>query len=304
MSRFQNRRSFVLVVALLAGGASLVSCGSSSPSSDTALASTADTAVDDASDTTLAGKSEEPKVALPKVAPTKLVITDITDGTGAGAAAGDQLAVHYVGVLSSDGTRFDGNFGSSPFSFTLGKNQVIKGWDEGLVGMKAGGMRQLDIPADLAYGDSGSGDIIKPGAALSFVVEMVGIIPATNPADEPKLTIAGAAASSTLQSKDLVEGKGKVIAAGDTVALHIVAYRGDTGEKITSTWPEGAPVSLTLEEGGSLPGIIKGVPGMKVGGRRQMTIPFADAFGADGNSEMKLPAKTDLVLVVDLIAVL
>jgi peptidylprolyl isomerase len=304
MSRFQNRRSFVLVVALLAGGASLVSCGSSSPSSDTALASTADTAVDDASDTTLAGKSEEPKVALPKVAPTKLVITDITDGTGAGAAAGDQLAVHYVGVLSSDGTRFDGNFGSSPFSFTLGKSQVIKGWDEGLLGMKAGGMRQLDIPADLAYGDSGSGDIIKPGAALSFVVEMVGIIPATNPADEPKLTIAGAAASSTLQSKDLVEGKGKVIAAGDTVALHIVAYRGDTGEKITSTWPEGAPVSLTLEEGGSLPGIIKGVPGMKVGGRRQMTIPFADAFGADGNSEMKLPAKTDLVLVVDLIAAL
>ncbi|MEI8161065.1 MAG: FKBP-type peptidyl-prolyl cis-trans isomerase [Actinomycetes bacterium] len=304
MSRFQNRRSFVLVVALLAGGASLVSCGSSSPSSDTALASTADTAVDDASDTTLAGKSEEPKVALPKVAPTKLVITDITDGTGAGAAAGDQLAVHYVGVLSSDGTRFDGNFGSSPFSFTLGKSQVIKGWDEGLVGMKAGGMRQLDIPADLAYGDSGSGDIIKPGAALSFVVEMVGIIPATNPADEPKLTIAGAAASSTLQSKDLVEGKGKVIAAGDTVAVHIVAYRGDTGEKITSTWPEGAPVSLTLEEGGSLPGIIKGVPGMKVGGRRQITIPFADAFGPEGNKEMKLPAKTDLVLVVDLIAAL
>ena len=304
MSRFQNRRSVVLVVALLAGGASLVSCGSSSPSSDTALASTADTALADASDTTLAGKSEEPKVALPKVAPTKLVITDITDGTGAGAAAGDLLAVHYVGVLSSDGMRFDGNFGSSPFSFTLGKSQVIKGWDEGLLGMKAGGMRQLDIPADLAYGDSGSGDIIKPGAALSFVVEMVGIIPATNPADEPKLTIAGAAASSTLQSKDLVEGKGKVIAAGDTVALHIVAYRGDTGEKITSTWPEGAPVSLTLEEGGSLPGIIKGVPGMKVGGRRQMTIPFADAFGADGNSEMKLPAKTDLVLVVDLIAAL
>ena len=304
MSRFQNRRSFVLVVALLAGGASLVSCGSSSPSSDTALASTADTAVDNASSANDTTQTKEPKVALPKVAPTKLVITDITDGTGAGAAAGDLLAVHYVGVLSSDGTRFDGNFGSSPFSFTLGKSQVIKGWDEGLLGMKTGGMRQLDIPADLAYGDSGSGDIIKPGAALSFVVEMVGIIPATNPADEPKLTIAGAAASSTLQSKDLIEGKGDAIAAGDTVALHIVAYRGDTGEKITSTWPEGAPVSLTLEEGGSLPGIIKGVPGMKVGGRRQMTIPFADAFGADGNSEMKLPAKTDLVLVVDLIAAL
>ena len=301
MSGFQNRRNIVFVVALLAGGASLVSCGSDSSSSDTVPA-TADTAVDGASGTTEPAKTEEPKVTLPKVAPTKLVITDITDGTGAGAAVGDLIAVHYVGVLSSDGTRFDGNFGSSPFSLTLGKGQVIKGWDEGLLGMKTGGMRQLDIPADLAYGDAGSGSVIKPGAALSFVVEMVGIIPATNPADEPKLTIAGAAASSTLQSKDLVEGKGEAIAAGDTVALHIVAYRGDTGEKITSTWPEGAPVSLTLEEGGSLPGIIKGVPGMKVGGRRQMTIPYADAFGADGNKEMKLPAKTDLVLVVDLIA--
>jgi peptidylprolyl isomerase len=206
--------------------------------------------------------------------------------------------------LSSDGTRFDGNFGSSPFSLTLGKGQVIKGWDEGLLGMKTGGMRQLDIPADLAYGDSGSGDIIKPGAALSFVVEMVGIIPATDPADEPQLTIAGAAASSTLQSKDLIEGKGDAIAEGDTVAVHIVAYRGDTGEKITSTWPDGAPVSLTLEASGSLPGIIKGVPGMKVGGRRQLTIPFADAFGPEGNTEMKLPANTDLVLVVDLIAAL
>jgi peptidylprolyl isomerase len=303
MSRFQNRRSVVLVVALLASGASLVSCGSDSSSNDTVPA-TADTAVDGASGTTEPAKTEEPKVTLPKVAPTKLVITDITDGEGVGAAAGDLIAVHYVGVLSSDGTRFDGNFGSSPFSLTLGKGQVIKGWDEGLLGMKAGGMRQLDIPADLAYGDSGSGDIIKPGAALSFVVEMVGIIPATDPADEPQLTIAGAAASSTLQSKDLIEGKGDAIAAGDTVALHIVAYRGDTGEKITSTWPEGAPVSLTLEEGGSLPGIVKGVPGMKVGGRRQMTIPFADAFGAEGNTEMKLPANTDLVLVVDLIAAL
>ena len=303
MSRFQNRRSVVLVVALLASGASLVSCGSDSSSNDTVPA-TADTAVDGASGTTEPAKTEEPKVTLPKVAPTKLVITDITDGEGVGAAVGDLIAVHYVGVLSSDGTRFDGNFGSSPFSLTLGKGQVIKGWDEGLLGMKAGGMRQLDIPADLAYGDSGSGDIIKPGAALSFVVEMVGIIPATDPADEPQLTIAGAAASSTLQSKDLIEGKGDAIAAGDTVALHIVAYRGDTGEKITSTWPEGAPVSLTLEEGGSLPGIVKGVPGMKVGGRRQMTIPFADAFGAEGNTEMKLPANTDLVLVVDLIAAL
>ena len=124
---------------------------------------------------------------------------DTVPGTGEEAVAGRRVSVHYTGWLYNDGQQ-GAKFDSSrdrrdPFVFGLGAGMVIKGWDEGLLGMKTGGMRQLDIPADLAYGDSGSGDIIKPGAALSFVVEMMGIIPATDPADEPQLTIAGAAAS-------------------------------------------------------------------------------------------------------------
>ena len=98
MSRFQNRRSVVLVVALLASGASLVSCGSDSSSNDTVPA-TADTAVDGASGTSEPAKTEEPKVTLPKVAPTKLVITDITDGAGVGAAGTSLLvllASHFM----------------------------------------------------------------------------------------------------------------------------------------------------------------------------------------------------------------
>ncbi|MEN9803498.1 MAG: hypothetical protein RIS41_345, partial [Actinomycetota bacterium] len=102
--------------------------------------------------------AEEPEVELPSEIPTTLVTTDITVGEGPAAASGDTVFVNYVGVLSADGTRFDGNYGSDPFVVTLGQGMVIPGWDQGLAGMQAGGRRQLDIPADLAYGDRGAGE--------------------------------------------------------------------------------------------------------------------------------------------------
>ena len=75
-----------------------------------------------------------------------------------------------------------------------------------------------------------------------------------------------------------------------------------TGEELATTWGDPSPVALLLAEGGSLPGLVEGIPGMKVGGRRQLTIPFADAFGTEGNSDMKLPASTDLIVVIDLLS--
>jgi len=109
-----------------------------------------------------ADESKEPDVVLPAETPTELVITDLTDGEGDGAVEGDTVFVFYVGVLSSDGKRFDGNFDGEPFAVTLGQGAVIPGWEQGLIGMKVGGRRQLDIPADLAYGEAGSGDAIPP----------------------------------------------------------------------------------------------------------------------------------------------
>ena len=137
--------------------------------------------------TTVAGALPKPDVKLPVRRPTELVVTDITEGTGPAAVSGDTLVVHYVGVRSADGTEFDNSYdGGTPFSVTIGVGQVIKGWDEGLVGIKAGGRRQLDIPADLAYGDSPPGtDVIQPGDALSFVIDAVTIIPKPDPADAP-----------------------------------------------------------------------------------------------------------------------
>ncbi len=105
---------------------------------------------------------------------TSLQVTDETVGTGATAAAGDTVTVNYVGSLTN-GQVFDAsaNHGSQGFTFKLGAGQVIKGWDEGIVGMKEGGKRKLVIPASLAYGDQGAGGVIPPGATLVFEVELL-----------------------------------------------------------------------------------------------------------------------------------
>jgi peptidylprolyl isomerase len=108
-------------------------------------------------------------------APTKLVVKDLKTGHGKPAKAGDQLTVNYVGVSCSTGTAFDASYPKhQPFPFTLGQGKVIPGWDKGLVGMKAGGRRELIVPAALGYGPTGSGPI-APNETLIFVVDLVKI---------------------------------------------------------------------------------------------------------------------------------
>ena len=124
----------------------------------------------------------KPAVSLPEQLPTELVVTDLVEGTGEPAKKGDSITVNYVGVRSEDGTEFDNSYDrGQPYTLTLGEGGVIAGWDEGLIGAKAGGRRQLDIPAALAYGDQGAGEVIKPGDALSFVIDVVSITPAPVP---------------------------------------------------------------------------------------------------------------------------
>ena len=104
-----------------------------------------------------------------------LKITMVQEAKNPGALAGDIVWVHYTGKLTS-GKVFDSSVGKGkPFKFTLGQGEVIKGWDEGIVGMKIGEKRQLTIPPELGYGDRGAGADIPPGATLMFDVEMIGI---------------------------------------------------------------------------------------------------------------------------------
>jgi len=105
--------------------------------------------------------------------PPNLVIEDLVVGSGKEARPGCSLRVHYTGWLS-DGTKFDSSVTrKSPFTFKLGAGRVIKGWDEGLVGMKEGGRRRLTIPPHLGYGETGAGGDIPPNATLVFEIELL-----------------------------------------------------------------------------------------------------------------------------------
>lgn len=106
----------------------------------------------------------------------QLKITDITLGSGKIAVKGALLIVHYDGFLD-DGTKFDSSIvKNKPFQFVFGTGRVIKGWDQGLVGMKVGGKRTLYVPAHLAYGERAVGSIIKPHSNLSFHIELLEVL--------------------------------------------------------------------------------------------------------------------------------
>jgi FKBP-type peptidyl-prolyl cis-trans isomerases 1 len=112
---------------------------------------------------------------LPAELPTELTATDTVVGTGAEATTGSTVTVNYVGMLP-DGTVFDAsaNHGQA-FSFPLGAGQVIKGWDQGVVGMKVGGKRRLIIPPAMAYGNQAVGGVIPANATLIFDIELVDV---------------------------------------------------------------------------------------------------------------------------------
>ena len=106
---------------------------------------------------------------------TELIKEDTKVGTGDEAVAGKGVSVHYTGWLT-DGTKFDSSKDrGTPFSFTIGSGQVIKGWDQGVTGMKVGGIRKLTIPPELGYGARGAGGVIPPNATLVFEVELLGV---------------------------------------------------------------------------------------------------------------------------------
>jgi FKBP-type peptidyl-prolyl cis-trans isomerase len=185
----------LLLLALIASVFALAACGDDDSKSDPSTA--APSGPSDAPPTTAAPEAEAPPEQAPEQAeggdpkdldkkprvdvpkgdpPKKLVKEDIVTGKGKAAKKGDNVEMQYVGVLYEGGTEFDASWNSGqPFPFELGGGQVIKGWDQGIVGMKKGGRRKLVIPPDLAYGPEGQPPTIPPNATLVFVVDLLEI---------------------------------------------------------------------------------------------------------------------------------
>ena len=246
---------------------------------------------------------DKPEVEVPDEIPTELQVTVIEEGTGPAAEAGDTVIVDYVGVRTRDGVEFDNSYDRfEPFPVVLGQGGVIAGWDEGLVGVQAGARVRLDIPSDLAYGAEARGEIIGENEALTFLIDVRAVIQPPDPADAP--TEAGVPASEGATETtfvDIVEGDGPELLAGQTGVINYVLFRGDNLVVLENGW-EADPVSVPTAEGG-FPGFVKGLPGMKVGGRRAIIVPPEDAFGPEGDPQLGLPAGSDMIIVVDLLGV-
>ncbi len=152
------KRQFTLIYTLLAVIAVAFGCGSGNKPAATSAANTF---------------SPMKVTGQPTTTASGLQYWDIVVGTGATAMPGNAVKVHYTGFLTT-GEKFDSSRDrGEPFSFPLGAGQVIKGWDEGVAGMKVGGQRQLRIPPDLGYGSAGAPGAIPPNATLIFDVELL-----------------------------------------------------------------------------------------------------------------------------------
>ena len=163
-----------LLAALVAGASGCGDDNGGGDSASTPATSSAPATTPSATTETAAPAAAKPKVDVPSgPPPQKLVIKDLKKGTGPAAKTGDTVTVQYVGVNYANGRQFDASWDrGQPFSFQLGAGMVIPGWDQGVVGMKVGGRRELIIPPDLAYGAQGAPPDIPPNATLVFVIDL------------------------------------------------------------------------------------------------------------------------------------
>jgi peptidylprolyl isomerase len=164
-------RGQILIVSLcVALALAVAGCGSSDSSSSSTQSTSA------SSSEVSTNLKAKPKVTVPGApAPKKLEEKEVVEGSGAEAKAGDEVTVQYVGVGYDSGEEFDASWGREPFSFPLGAGEVIKGWDQGVAGMKVGGRRELVIPANLAYGSAGYPPAIGPNEPLVFVIDLLAV---------------------------------------------------------------------------------------------------------------------------------
>ncbi|MEZ4237991.1 MAG: FKBP-type peptidyl-prolyl cis-trans isomerase [Myxococcota bacterium] len=198
-------------------------------------------------------------------------VQDVAPGDGDEVVPGATLEVHYTGMLE-DGTVFDTSKDRGrTFSFRVGQHQVIKGWEDGLIGMRVGGTRRLVIPPDLGYGKRGAGPI-PPDATLYFEVELLGLEPPraapAAPAEVPPEALQ-AARNGTARYADLAVGDGKRVKPSGRVCIDWASWR--DGAAVEDTYGRANCTWYRLDDGDDLPAPLESaLLKMRVGGRRQV----------------------------------
>ncbi len=254
--------------------------------------SSASAAVTSTSNTTVSQEIPAP-VATPVLEKIDTVV-----GTGNEAVTGKTVVVHYTGWLrdpqaeNQRGKSFDSSVGRAPFSFNLGEGRVIRGWEQGVPGMKVGGKRTLMIPSTLAYGSRGAGKgVIPPDADLIFDIELLDVIKMPE-----------------VEKIDSKLGKGDEAKSGNTVTVHYTGWlrdpkaKGQKGKEFDSSVKR-EPFSFTINGGEVIRGWDLGVQGMKVGGKRTLIIPAALAYRAREVGNGLIPANSDSIFELQLLTV-
>ena len=246
-----------------------------------------------------------PLFDVPDEAPTELVTTVNTEGSGPAAAEGDTVLIHYIGVLQDDGTRFASNWDGELYPVTLGAGDVIPGWEQGLVGVRAGEELQLDVPAELAYGSAGQGDTVPPDAALSFLVSVEAVVPADSEANAPSPSDLPVTSEpmTALNTTDTVVGDGAELTEGSLAYIDVQISCASTGVTLQNTYDDDQRALVSTASGDLMEGLRQGLIGMKVGGTRVISIPAELAFADQGNADLGVGPGQDLIVVATLYGV-
>ncbi|RVW00786.1 peptidylprolyl isomerase [Rhodococcus xishaensis] len=225
-------------------------------------------------------------------APAELAVKDIVVGEGPEATPGAKVEVHYVGVDFDSGEEFDSSW-SRGESIAFPLQGLIAGWQEGIPGMRVGGRRQLTIPPELAYGPAGGGHQLS-GKTLVFVIDLLDVVV---PPEPPVIAPSEGPAPAELVIEDITVGEGAEAQPGGIVDVHYHGVEYETNEVFDSSFLRGDSVKFPLNR--LIPGWQEGIPGMKVGGRRKLTVPPELAYGPAGGGH-QLSGKT-LVFVIELL---
>jgi peptidylprolyl isomerase len=267
-----------------------------------------------------------PKVQIPKGDPPKQFVAKVLqDGSGPVVAKGQFLVANYDGDVWATGKTFDSSFAKgAPAGFPIGTGDVIKGWDEGLVGRKAGSRVLLVIPPELGYGKDGNPRAgIKGTDTLVFVVDVLAAfdpkatatgtdrpqadpnlptVAATPGGTKPVITIpAGKSAPAALSKTVLVEGAGPAVKAGQPIVVQYVGVIWGTGKQFDASWDNGQPVMFTIGAGQLIKGWDETIPGTTVGSRLLLVVPPDKGYGSGGSASAGIKGDDTLVFVLDVI---
>jgi len=231
--------------------------------------------------------------------PSGVKIEIIKPGSGPKAEAGNMVSVHYTGRLTNDSVFDDSRKRGRPIRFTLGKGQVIKGWDEAIAYLHQGDIARITIPPDMAYGDRDLG-VIPPNSTLIFDIELLEVIPIVKPEPFNVYGLDTTTYESGLKIIVIRKGEGPTAKPGDKVTVHYSGYFTD-GRMFDSSVERAMPISLKAGTGQVIKGWDEALLKLPKGTKARIILPPALAYG---DREIgPIPANSTLVFDIEIIEV-